>query len=282
MTTNVAAGLRAMLVYRKDSSGYFQAGSGASAPSAGDQTGETPYRLYLAKNFPSARASGQVVTTTGDDTRGPSFKFGANENAQGNFTLAGDDPTADNIFQGTTQVTLADTSIALDVGGPGDFDPESVGVLIIRRSKTTAGVSKWETRIYYDVEIEPLGSDAQEQAAGVPQYGMSISPATFTPWGETILAATYGTASMDYFRVVDDYPLMLHRWTGDNSETVFNLPYTPVAAGLNVWVDGSLQALTTDYTITPGSDLITFQAGSIPGSNAIIVALYRFDSADLP
>ncbi len=60
--------------------------------------------------------------------------------------------------------------------------------------------------------------------------------------------------------------------TGDGTTVAFTLDETPTALSVKVYVDGTLQTLTTDYTIAART--ITFVVGSTPADEAIVTAKY--------
>jgi len=61
--------------------------------------------------------------------------------------------------------------------------------------------------------------------------------------------------------------------TGDGETLVFTLDGTPIAGSVILYVDGVLQVITTDYTISGAT--ITFVVGSTPADEAIVTANYN-------
>ena len=66
--------------------------------------------------------------------------------------------------------------------------------------------------------------------------------------------------------------------TGDASTVEFTLDNTPVAGSVKLYVDGVLQVVTDDYTISGAT--ITFVAESTPADGARITATYNTDISD--
>jgi hypothetical protein len=62
-------------------------------------------------------------------------------------------------------------------------------------------------------------------------------------------------------------------FTGDAVTADFVLDYTPYSGSLKVYVDGTLQTSATHYNLTTAT--VTFTAGNIPSSGAVIICIYN-------
>ena len=88
-----------------------------------------------------------------------------------------------------------------------------------------------------------------------------------------------GTKILKLYRqpVVTITSVSRHRYeqvgTGDGLIVEFTLDNTPITGSVILYVDGVLQTITTDYTISGAT--ITFEAGSTPDDGAIITANYN-------
>jgi len=71
------------------------------------------------------------------------------------------------------------------------------------------------------------------------------------------------------------------RFTGNGVQVTYNLPRTLPAAAVagtdvHVSVDRNRQTATTDYTINTTTNVVTFEAGSIPADGSVINVWYAW------
>lgn len=97
-------------------------------------------------------------------------------------------------------------------------------------------------------------------------------------WGDSTLSTEWGTSQAHVLDLgFSEYPWTAHTFVHDNSTTSFTVDQTPAAASADkvvVFEAGTLQAYTTDYTVTTATKTI----GGITATTAgtVIVALYQY------
>lgn len=264
-----------------DSSGYF-IGSTTTAPAAGNQSGSSMLRLDGSRTLPVNIPEPDIVVVSGDDEPMVSFEFDSEDLPNGVLELAQRNNTFDALIQGTKVETIGD--IEMSLLDPKDRDSQSMCLLLSRRAKSwlsgSKGVSKWENIFIPRCTMKPLFTTVEQRTFTPYQYAINLSRSDRTGWS-TVSINLHGTTAASLFIIDSDNPLgPLSRFTGDAAETAFTLPYAPVSgAKTYVWVNDVQQTVTTDYTVS-GSTL-TFEAGSTPASDAVIVVVPEIDESNL-
>jgi hypothetical protein len=271
-----------------DTNGYYQGTDPLNAPAAGNQDGSGMFRLVGAQTVPLAPTEAEVITVSGDDEPLTQFSFDSPDLPSGVLQTATENLTLEANAQGTKVEVLGDLTIG--VRQPTGSTPASLCMAFQRQAKDwtigALGVSKrsglWVPRI----ELRPRGpADLTQRQHSPSQWNLITSKSDRKPWGATFTATENGTTSAALIPIKSSYILQLHRWTGDNSQTDFFLPYVAVGTPttLFVFINGELQTVTTHYTVTPGtpSGKTTIAFGSPPGTDAIINSLYGVAAANI-
>ena len=265
-------------------SGYLLGGT-TTAPVAGDQDGNPMLELIGVKDFPFTPTDPQRVTVTGNDRPLSQFIFQPTEFPQDNLVFGAADLTFNALAQSTKVRDLG--AFSLSAVQPSDADWPDLFMLVGSKAKTqTAGaknLSIWHYLLIPRVQVVPKGrSGFNEQGDAQFQYAMNANPFDVHPWGEALSETNEGTTETIAFDFTAPYRVHMHRFTGDGSQVTFNLDYTPAAEDgdhVLVWVDGTLQDYTTDYTVSASAKALTFEAGSTPADGAKIVVLYCYTLA---
>jgi hypothetical protein len=277
----IAAGFRYFRYGVVDENGYF-IGSTTTTPVAGDQDGSSMLRLDGARTLPLNIPEADVVTVSGDDEPMVQFEFDPENLPSGTFEMA----VRDNVFEALTQGTLVESvgDIEITAGDPKDRVSQTLCFLAARRAKSwktgSVGVKKWENLFIPRATVRPLGAAIAQRTFNPYQYGLYTSRSDRSGWS-TVNINTIGTTAAAFFIIDSDNPLgPLSRFTGDNTETVFNLPYAPVSgAKTYVYVNDVKQTVTTDYTVS--GKVLTFEAGSKPASAAVVIVFAEIAESDL-
>jgi hypothetical protein len=277
----IGAGFRYLWYGVNDSSGYF-IGSTTTAPTAGNQSGSGMARLAGARTLPINIPEPSVELVTGDDEPLVTFEFDSETPISGTFEMAVRNNVFDALIQGTSLNTIQ-SDVEVSVLDPKDRDSQSMCMLLSRRAKSwqsgSKGVKKWENVYIPRCTIKPLFVDIQQRTFTPYQYAINLSRSDRTGWS-TVSINLHGTTAGSIFPIDSDNPLYLHRFTGDAAETAFTLTYAPVSgAKTYVFVNDAVQTVITDYTVS--SKTVTFEAGSIPASDAVIDILAEIDESNL-
>jgi hypothetical protein len=276
----IAAGFKINFYGVTDSDGYFIGGT-ATAPVAGNQTGSGMIRLRGSRTIPLQIPEPTIDTVLGDDEPEVSFEFDADSLPDGVLETS----VRSNVFEALAQKTKVRTLGDLEVSviAPANRGSESMCYLLSRRAKSwapgTEGVKKWESVFIPRASTTPLFTNIEQRTFTPYQYKINLSKSGRTGWS-TVSTNLHGTTAAPIFPIDSDNPLYLHRWTGDAAETAFTLTYPPVSgAKTYVFVNDILQTVTTDYTVS--GKILTFEAGSTPASDAVIIALAEISESDL-
>ena len=264
-----------------DSTGTF-IGNSATAPAAGSQDGAPAAQLDGVKNAPHTVVEPESVTVTGDNSVLGQFQFEPAELASFVLEVGTRDLTFEALCQGTAVHDAGDLSIG--VVQPGGVSYQDMCLLVEAEAKSrasgTTGVAAFETLLIPNCTIVPLMRDGyQERAAGTYRYRVTVNAVDSYPWGLALNDTNNGTTEGSGFIITSENRLHMMAFTGDGSETTFNLDYTPAEESgdkVLVYVDGVLSTYTTAYTVSASAKTMTFETGSIPASGAKIVVLYEY------
>lgn len=263
-----------------DSSGYL-VGSTATAPVAGNQDGSEMGRVYGLQDFPFAPQPPDRPSQTGDGGVIARFLFKPRDLPEADMTFGADDYTFRALIQSLSVVSKGGGEFIL--GQPEDPTYRDMMLLAVAPSKDLSGNSIYEARFVLKANIQGQGRGSfNDSALGVYNYNMIANFSTAYPWGEAFVAGTDGDDKAVYVDFSWQYRPILHRYTGDGSETTFNLGQniaedstTNVVAYVNgsaaTWVTGVPSA--GEFGITEGAtDTIVF--GTAPAASAKVCVLY--------
>lgn len=277
----IAAGFERAYYGPIDSAGYL-IGSTTTAPAAGAQAGAAMGRLLGVKTSDITLVEPEILTVTGDDQALGTFLFPATENPSFTIEVGVADLDLMALAQGTAVANIGDLSIgALQPDSP-DFP--NMCLIFMRRAKSKAsgsdGAVQWEGIIIPNAQLFPLGSGNFTERQGASySYRVVAQPASVMPWGQALGSGVgqlnLSTDFANLFPFTAENRITIHRFTGDGVEDEFTLGETPAAANkVYVYVDGALQTITTNYTISDKT--ITFGGGNIPANNSKIEVIYEF------
>lgn len=136
----------------------------------------------------------------------------------------------------------------------------------------SAGNAGYRVKIYPKVQAVPIGDGGQSSAQGTKfSHKLIANKSSKLPWGEPFTVMNHGTTLAAVYEFYSDYRIVLHTHVGDASDTAFTLGYTPAAATagkIQVWKNGTLLTITTDWTVS--GNVITM--GTAPAAAAVTVA----------
>lgn len=279
MTQFNAVGLRSISVTGVDSAGYAVGGNSSGsfsgvAAAAGAMV--DAHKLYGAFSMPSAIPEPNRIFPLGDDGVVGVYQFPATELPSGTMQLSAEDQDFIAYIQATNTVTLG-TDWTHGLTNPTDQGFLDCYVIVHKQGLTVPGnLARWKTEVFYG-NASFLGQDSNHQGLDYYNYSVAYKRMAQYPWGVAFVNGTEGTTAAGSFGGYNPYPWMLANGTGDNSETQFDLDYTPYEASgdaVLVWVNGTLKTYTTDYTVDVGNKQINFVAA--PAASAKIGVWYGF------
>jgi hypothetical protein len=275
----IAAGFKYLRYGVIDEDGIF-IGSTTTAPAAGTTTNGGVARLAGARTMPIQIGEPVVEPADGDDETLVTFEFDPAGLPNGVFEMA----VRNNVFEALTQGTKVNTlsgDAEVSVIDPTDRDSQTMCMLGSRRAKSwksgEKGSKKWENVYIPNCTIKPLGVAPQQRTFTPYNYAISLSKSDRLGW-TTVNNSEHGTTAGSAFYIDTDNPLHLHRGTGDNATTTFDVDFAPVSGAKSyVFVNDLQLEVTTDYTLS--GTQFTFLVA--PASDAVIDFLYEVDEADI-
>ncbi len=282
--STTSAGFR-FLHWSKIASGDF-IGTGSARPTAGSQTLVGWTRLRGALTLPSGASEDEIIDVGGDDDDAlASFNFPSGQSVRGTMELSYSDLDFDAYVQGVTVENPAGTSWGMVPYQVRDRGIVQVGLLAQRRAlkndTNNVGNQAWEYRYILRANVTPRLNDMQSRQNSSYQASVTATKSASKPWGTTFTEATNGTTATAVLRGYSDNPLYQCVGTGDNSETAFTLPFTPVSTTENfiVAINDVVQTIGggNDYTVS--GLVVTF--ASAPAQDADIQIIYEVDSSVL-
>jgi len=275
----IGAGLRFLHYGILDSNGRL-IGNTADGATAGDTTGEGLRRLEGAQTFPTQTPQPENVVISGDDAPLVSFTFAAEELANGVIAMAARDYDFEAVVTGTKNRTVGPLQyIGQDATSSGNVTVSLLGQRVAKEWTPAArGVAKWEWVLITRAEVTPLGSEIAQRTGSPYNYYYTASKGDSPLTGLTFTVSNEGYTQTTILTGRGDNPVYWHSFVGNNSVTDFALPFAPAAGtSLYVAVNGVLQTVTTDYTITGTSLSFT----SAPATDARIVVVFETDEENL-
>lgn len=193
--------------------------------------------------------------------------------------------TVDAIVSGgVNQVTIGEATF-FGIGTDKRGSEAQVIMLAYRQTLETDqdnanfGARRWDFRLFPKV-ILTTREGSYDENPEERVYTVTPQFVTQYPWGVTFTTGTEGYGRAQVLRGETQYKPKLVAFNGDASQTTFAFPTSYPAASTakidGVWVDGTLQEETTDYTSSTASIVFT----TAPAANANIVVFYEHNQAD--
>lgn len=266
-----------------DSTGYFIGATG-TAPVAGNQDGLPALVLDGIKNAPHTVVEPETVNVTGDNTVLGQFQFEPAELASFVLEVGTQDLTFEALCQGTLVHDDGDLSIGIIQPGAASYRDMCLMVTAEAKSRASGsvGTGSFHSLLIPSCTIVPMARDGfQERAEAAFRYKVQVNAVDQYPWGLALSAVNNGTVEGSGFYITSENRIAMHAFTGDGTETDFNLDYTPAEASGDkclVYVNGVKQTYTTAYTVSTSTKVLAFATGAIPASAAKIVVVYEYTS----
>lgn len=245
------------------STGTISAGAGAGMP-----------RLRGIQSLSIAEPDSPRVYVNGDNGVLTSFLNRATELPGGTMAKGVFDQTFYNWSKGSSVTELADWDLAPFLAECDNFQNISFIVNSPAQAMETANFAEagYQTIFLFNSLVQSKVL-TQIQSAQLQVYNdlITVNPAGKTLWNTTLASTIGGYVTMS------PYPVHQHTFIGNASATTHTLTYTPAADDgdkVLVWVNGTLQTHTTNYSVNTSTKVLTF--ASAPASNAICTILYQY------
>lgn len=270
---SVAAGNKYAFMGFLDANGYLL-GSSTSAPASG-AAGSGMLRITGIKSAAVTIPDNDTVQVTGDDELLADFAFDSLNTRSFNVEAAVQDLTLESLLLNKTLETVAGGTVGyLDITDAPEYDAT---LIFQSRSKKqdagTLGRKAWSGTMVLLATVKPLGrAGFDERGAALWRFSVTPQLSGYNPWGVTIQESS--TPFMARYRPFSfDYPITMHRHTGNGVLTTFNLDYPPVDANsLSVFSRRVAAAVSSVSTASK-----TMTLGSAAANGAEMVTLYQFN-----
>src|SRR5690554_5296854 len=271
LTQIVSAGLDTIYAGLVDADGLF-GGTTAAPAEASDNGG---FRVLGPQSADLTIPEMERVNVPGSDGRLATFQFDAVEESGFIFEAGAIDMDMAAASQKDAVDDVASIYKLLGLR-PGRRTPQTMWWVMNSQAKSQAsgslGNPGWLVLVL-KVEVTYLGpSGIANRGPHTHRFSAIAQPADTYPWGQTPASGM----SYDGWLFHSENRMRLHRHEGDNSDTTFTLSELPVAADrVHVYKAGTLQTITTDYTVNTETGVVTYEDGSKPGAGVATVVLYE-------
>lgn len=265
----VPVGLRSVTLFALDANGY------PSVTTAGSSG------CYQGTDFAGPRAFDltvpeprKITHTGGDRVIGVDF-LPPLESSSGTLTAGRLDYDVIALLTGVKNSTVGE-SVGVAYGTDKQGSEPQVGVLMYQQSLSLpSGEQSWRALIMPKAKAIPLPPGMNDNPAEV-RFVTAPAIVQNHLWGAALTTALDGATSAQVIDRSFEYKPKLIAFKGNGTDVAFPFPAAYQAADtakIKVWVDGVLQVLTTDYTVTTAA--VTFETSSKPASNEVITILYE-------
>lgn len=271
-----AAGLDAIHVAYRGSSGYMAGWANLAAADEGEGSGMR--RLWLAQTIPMPLPEPIRRTNFGDNTRGKTFTFENPELNNALLQLGTFDIDAENAFEGTTAYELGDWTFRGRGGNKGN--PGSFMLLVTREADSDDTGNEgpgFENQIVFNNEIAALGQEQKaHQELGPNRYSITPDYSSVLPWG-VAMSTAFGTSRRLDTTWFSQKRAMMYVFVGDGTVDDIVVDYVPVSDVAKIKAFNALTgAALTVSAVTPGTKTITLSAA--PTAGVVVVLIYECES----
>jgi hypothetical protein len=261
----LATGLRRAVVIGLGTSG-LPAATGTAAYEGFEIIGPKAYTLTI----PDVR---KVVHVGEDRVLALDF-LPPTEASSAEIRASADDNELNAFLTGVKEFTVGDAKM---IGYQTDMqgsEPD-VALLLVQQSLDTAQKARhYRFHILPLTRVIPAPSGMDENAAEL-KYAVAPNPTTKHVWGTAIAAGTEGATELAFINGMSKNKPNIVAFKANGSTSAFLFPTAKPAkltTSIEVWDNGVLKALSSDYTVTTAG--VTFT--SPPTSGHIIVVLYEY------
>lgn len=281
MAAGHIAGFYHALYCRRDSSGY-PFGTVSDPDNVANGTTTHARKLIAPVEASALTFEREVATFRGGQTILGRRQLGVSEIGAFEITLAAFDETFHALITGSEVDTSIASANSVTTANALRGDPPQGMLLLTLGFQTTAGVNKYITYAYPNVQISEAAAGAANQAGGenpLPtRYTVTVSgsPRAFfgLPYSATTLNAADGS---DLFtRYITAKPISVTTFKAAAGATSFTLGYRPVssdhAGSRNVWTKNGANAHSEVTGVNTTTGVVTINAAA---DGDVFVATYE-------
>lgn len=279
-----AAGARLFFLSFLDTDG-LPIGSTRARPATGTSTNGGPLRWLMPKSAsPIARPAPNIVLSTGEDGSVQHRYIFDSDNTQATtVTLAADELALSGVLQNMPVKAYAGGRF----GYAGIAGAQLPDVCIIHQNRTirvSDGAQLWGGVVIPRASLTYRGQDGfNERGAATYTYDYTPQPSAYDFGGVTILDADGVQKQADTLPFENlPYPVFIQGFTGNGSETTFNLDYPPIDKdSVEVFVNSPVEtvhaaeqvSVDSVSTVVPYS--VTLDAPPADLARGVILAQFR-------
>lgn len=257
---------------------YVAGTSGTLA--AGEDSGMG--RLLNMSDITATTPEAPQITSTGDNGPANTFKSNPTDSPSGSMAFATFDLVFDTKAIGQVIYAEGPHDIALSSTRCYDFKPVVIVVNSPAKSNASAtyGEQGYQVEEYWQVETQPMSVASKATgAAHSYTHSLSFDEVARTPYGELAVTNYLVNTAWKTMPYWSKYPVVYHTYVGDGqSAQTFTLDYLPYAedgTALQIWINGTKQTYTTNYTVDNETGVVTF-VSTVPASGAFAVCKVMF------
>lgn len=263
-----SAGLAAIQIGARNSSGLFQGYGKLTASDTGDVSGMRRVRGAVTGANPVPDIT--RIRNRGDDGYIATHLFEA-EPPEFNLEFESTDIEVEAFLTSATILALGEW----DMAGRGQGIPtlQDTTVLMCRQTESQevgATGNGYENLLIASAKFRPTPGDYSWQAVGTSVLNGAADRVTTLPWGATVTSAI-GQSDLMTMTWMSTFPCTMVALVGDGAEDEFVLPYAPsTVARTKAWRTDTGAALTVS-SVNSGAKSITLSAA--PASGLLVVVL---------
>jgi hypothetical protein len=280
-TSFIAAGVDLGFWGFTDSDGDL-VGSTATAPANGNTTGSPMLRVFGLQTVEGGVPTPEAVPVEGDNGVLGSFIFDAVESTSFQISKGQFDLTLKGLMQGTTPIAQGSSSLTLGVVRPKPLEyPDGAWILqsdAKKKGGASEGKSGWSGFLIPSTNVIQSGrAGFATRAPANDQLTVIVNPTNRYPYGVTLKTSVEGAETGDMFDFTQEYPITMHRHSGDGAVVTFLLPYKPVSVAETLVRVGTATGMNL-VTVSSVSTTFpySFTLAAAPVASAKIITTYAF------
>ena len=266
------AGLRRIQVLAINSDGY---------PAATSTTVYEGVQVQNAKTLGLDDPAPREIIHTGDDRVYATQTLPPDRPITGTMSIDSINDALDALLTGKVARTIGEANL-MGIGTDKKGEEIDVVLLAFRQARiadlgsSDLGEKVWDSVCLCRTRVVPsqpgMGADTEPV-----EYSIVPGLTSKYPWGTSFSESADGYTRAQGFRMSTDYKPWIVAWKADGTTVAYTFHANRQAYSTGkihrVWVNGSLQTVTSDYTAATTG--VTFVVA--PATDAIIVCLYEWD-----
>lgn len=271
MTAGHIAGFYHAQFSLRSSAGY-PVGTVADPETIANGTTSHAHKLIAPVETTAFTVTREAATFRGGQKVLGRYDLGVSDVGSFDITLSAFDETFHTLITGSARDTTIASANSVTTPNINKTSPPQGMLLLTLGYQTTAGVNKYITYGYHNVQITEAEAGAASQAGGENpnplRYTVTVSSAERTFFGMLYSATTLGaTDNADFYaRYITAAPVGLTYFKADASDTEFILGYRPVASehagARNVFTEDGVSAHASVSGVSTTTGAVTISSAT--------------------